>query len=417
MTKLIYLDNDPTTRVDSQVVDTMLPFFDQNYGNAGSVIHAFGTQAKGAVERSRSAIAEHFGAQSREIVFTSGATESNNLAIRGIAERLKNRGNHIVSVETEHKAILEPLDSLQRQGVTTTLLNVAHHASPIPGVLSADQVAEAITDQTILVSVMMANNETGVIQPIKEIGQVCRERGVLLHCDATQAVGRMAIDVNELNIDLMSFSSHKIYGPMGVGALYIRCANPRVRLVAQIDGGGQEGRRRSGTLNVPGIVGFAKAIQLCIEELPTEILRLTKLRNRLFEGLKSAHPTMFLNGPKLELIPGEESGPSGDSTDENVHLDQQIRLAGNLNCCFPEYDGESVMLKAPAVAFSSGSACSASSPEPSHVLRAMGLNEANVRSSLRFGLGRFNTSEDIDLAISAITSATKNLAKMQQNSL
>src|SRR5438477_5310937 len=284
----IYLDNHATTRVDPRVVEAMLPFFTERFGNAGSINHSFGTEAKEAVDAARESIAVGIGAEAREIVFTSGATESNNLAIRGLADRQRRKGNHIVSVTTEHKAVLDPLRRLARRGCEVTLLGVEQHGSPRAGWLDPQTVADAIRDDTLLVSVMLANNEIGVIQPIREIAQICRARDVPLHCDATQAVGKIPVDVRKLGVDLMSFSCHKIYGPKGVGALFVRRSGGAVRLEPLVDGGGQEHGLRSGTLNVPGIVGFAKALELCLAELPTEMPRLAALRQRLWDGLRGA---------------------------------------------------------------------------------------------------------------------------------
>lgn len=385
----VYLDNHSTTRVDRRVLDAMLPYFREKFGNAGSTGHLFGWESHDAVEHSRRATAQAIHAEPREIVFTSGATESNNLALRGLADRTRRRGNHLVTVQTEHKAVLDPLMRLARRDFQVTRLPVAPHDSPQAGRLEVDQVAEAITDQTMLVSVMLANNEIGVLQPVAEIGALCRERGVLLHCDATQAVGRVPVDVRALQVDLLSFSAHKIYGPKGVGVLYVRRSGGAVRLSSQIDGGGQEGGLRSGTLNVPGIVGLARALQLCGAELDAEPLRLAALRTRLLDRLAQEVPDLTLNGPLL--------------------TDPQLRLPGNLNCRFPGVDGQTLMMNVRDVAVSTGSACTSSNPEPSHVLRALGLNDDQVRSSLRFGLGRFNTTEEIDFASEAIGAAVRRL--------
>src|SRR6478752_9798254 len=270
----IYLDNHATTRVDPRVVEAMLPLFSERFGNAGSINHSFGTEAKEAVDVAREAIAVDIGAEAREIVFTSGATESNNLAIRGLADRPRRKGNHIVSVATEHKSVLDPLRRLARRGFEVTLLGVEQHGSPCAGWLDPQKVADAIRDETCLVSVMLANNEIGVIQPLAEIAAICKSRGILLHCDATQAVGKIPVDVVALNVDLMSFTAHKIYSPKGIGALYVRRRDPIVRLDPQIAGGGQQENRRSGTLNVPGIIGFAAALGLCLAEMPQEMERL-----------------------------------------------------------------------------------------------------------------------------------------------
>jgi len=385
----IYLDNHATTRVDPRVVAAMLPLFTENFGNPGSTSHAFGWRAKEAVDAARETVAAALHASPREIVFTSGATESNNLALQGAAQRVRRRGNHCISVATEHKAVLDPLAKLGRRGFDVTLLKVEPAGSPRAGWLDPQQVAEALRDDTLLVSVMLANNEIGVIQPIAEIGRICRSRGVLLHCDATQAVGKIPVDVQQLQVDLLSLSGHKIYGPKGVGALYVRRSAPPVRLESQQDGGGQEGGLRSGTLNVSGIVGLATALELCLGEMSTETARLATLRQRLFAGLHAAVPDMGLNGPALDLA--------------------DLRLAGNLNCHFPRVDGEALMMSMREIAVSSGSACTSTNPEPSHVLRALGMNDDLTRASLRFGLGRFNTAEEIDFAVAEVAGAVRRL--------
>jgi cysteine desulfurase len=385
----IYLDNHSTTRVDPRVVDAMLPYFGEQYGNAGSTSHDFGWEARDAVEAARATLAAAIGAAPAEIVFTSGATESNNLALRGVAERPRRRGDHIVSVATEHKAILDPLARLARRGFEVTLLPVMQVPSPQAGLLDLNRLAEALRDDTCLVSVMLANNEIGVLQPVAEIAQLCRERGVWLHTDATQAVGKLPVNVLELDVDLMSFSAHKLYGPKGIGALFVRRSSSPVRLEPQIDGGGQEHGFRSGTLNVPGIVGFAKALALCLDEMEAETGRLRALRDQLFAGLQSELPDVLLNGPTLE--------------------DPRSRLANNLNCTFPQVDGESLLLNMQTIAVSSGSACTSANPEPSHVLRALGRSLDDARASLRFGIGRFNTAEHIETAIAAVSRTVREL--------
>jgi cysteine desulfurase len=396
----IYLDNHATTRVDPRVVEAMLPFFTETHGNAGSVNHSFGWEAKAAVDAARESIAAAIGAEAREIVFTSGATESNNLAIRGLADRQRRKGNHIVSVTTEHKAVLDPLKRLARRGFEVTLLEVEQHGSPRAGWLDPQKVADAIRDDTLLVSVMLANNEIGIIQPIAEIAANCQERGVPLHCDATQAVGKIPVDVQQLGVDLLSFTAHKIYGPKGIGALYVRRAGGGVRLEPQIDGGGQEIGLRSGTLNVPGIVGFAKALELCLTDLPADMNRLEILRARLFDGLIHAIPDVVLNGPAYAV--SCTSGPCGPLG---------LRLPGNLNCSFPLVNGEALMMSMKTVAVSSGSACTSANPEPSHVLLALGLGEDLTRASLRFGIGRLNTEEEIDYAVTAVA---ENVHRLRQ---
>ena len=388
----VYMDNHATTRVDPRVVEAMLPWFTETYGNAGSTSHTFGWDARDAVELARENVARAIGASPREIVFTSGATESNNLALRGLAERSRRKGSHIISVATEHKSVLDPLARLSRRGFQITLLPVEQAGSRYAGRITAGSVAEAIRDDTLLVSVMLANNEIGIIQPIAEIAAQCKQRGVLLHCDATQAVGKMPVDVEQLQVDLLSFSAHKIYGPKGVGGMYVRRHAPHVRLEPQIDGGGQEGGLRSGTLNVPGIVGLAKALQLCLEEMPTEMPRLQRLRDRLYQTLSDEISGVELNGPELD--------------------DPSLRLAGNLNCSFAYVDGEALMMSIRDLAVSSGSACTSANPEPSHVLRAIGLSDDMTRASLRFGLGRFNTAEDVRFAVSRVTDAARRLRKL-----
>jgi cysteine desulfurase len=300
--RVIYFDNQATTQVDPRVLQTMLPYFTQKFGNAGSTSHAYGHQAQDAVEAARQSLANSIGAQPREIVFTSGATESNNLAIRGLADRARRRGNHIVSVATEHKAVLDPLERLGRRDFEVTLLDVAPTGQPNAGAVDPQQVADALRDDTMLVSVMLANNEIGTIHPVAEIGRICKARGVLLHCDAAQAVGHLPVDVQDLEVDLLSISGHKFYAPKGVGALYVRRRNPIVRLMSQIDGGGQEGGLRSGTLNVPGIVGLARALELSLESLDEETARLTDLRDELYAGLARTCQPIVLNGPSLGFV-------------------------------------------------------------------------------------------------------------------
>jgi len=387
----IYMDNHATTRTDPRVVEAMLPFFSETYGNAGSSTHEFGFQAKDAVGRARSSIAAALKARAGEIVFTSGATESNNLALVGTAERHAQRGRHIISVATEHPSVLDPLAKLARRGYDVTLLPVAQAPDDRAGLLDVDQLAEAIRDDTILVSVMLANNEIGTVQPIEQIGQLCRERELLLHTDATQAVGKLPIDVDRLGVDLMSLTAHKIYGPKGVGALYVR-RRPRARLESIIDGGGQEFGLRSGTLNVTGIVGFARAVELAVEAMPEEPERLRALRDRLFAGLKNAVPDIVLNGPALER--------------------PEWRLPNNLNVTIPLVDGEALLVSMRDVAVSTGSACASTDPEPSHVLRALGLSPTAARSSVRFGLGRFNTEEEVDYAIDLVGPTVARLRRI-----
>jgi cysteine desulfurase len=375
----------------------MLPYLTDKFGNAGSTSHVFGWEAKDAVDAAREAIAAAIGASPREIVFTSGATESNNLAIRGVCERPRRRGDHVVSVVTEHRAVLDPLAKLARSGFTVTQLPVKPHDAADAGTIDLEQLSAAIRDDTALVSVMLASNEIGVLQPLADMGRICKQRGVLLHTDATQAVGKIPVDVDQLQVDLMSFSAHKIYGPKGIGALYVRQRGAQVRLEAQIEGGRQEAGRRSGTLNVPGIVGFAEALQLCLAELPAESERQRRLRDRLFAGLGSRVANVALNGPALER--------------------PELRLSGNLNCSFADVDGEALMLSMRDLAVSSGSACTSAEPEPSHVLRAIGLSDDLARASLRFGLGRFNTDEEVDFAIDTVAASVERLRQLRSEAI
>ena len=353
----IYLDNHATTRVDPRVVEAMWPYFSEIYGNAGSTTHAFGAAAKDAVDDARAKIAAAIGAKTLEVVWTSGATESNNLAIRGVAEKHASGGRHIISVTTEHPAVLDPLASLARRGFEVTLLPVIPSPDPQAGLVRIDQLSAAIRDDTILVSVMLANNEIGAIQPLAEIGQMCKQRGVLLHTDATQAVGKIPVDVEALGVDLMSFTAHKIYGPKGIGTLYVRSRGPRVRLESQIDGGGQEGGLRSGTANVPGIVGFSRAMELCLAGLPAESVRLGSLRDRLFAGLSMGLPNIALNGPALDL-PG-------------------LRLPGNLNVSFGYVEGEALLIEMRDIALSTGTP--APRPNPSQAMSCGGWDCRKMR--------------------------------------
>ncbi len=376
----IYLDNNATTRTDPRVVEAMLPFFTEQYGNAASRNHVFGRAAEEAVDRARAQVAGLIGAAAREIIFTSGATESDNLAIKGVAGAFRKKGNHLVTVVTEHKAVLDPCKRLERDGFQVTFLPVDRH-----GWVTPEQVAAALTDRTVLVSVMAANNEIGTLQPIRSIGQVCKQRGVLFHTDAVQAVGKVPLDVEEMGIDLLSLSAHKMYGPKGVGALYVRRHDPRVRLEPIIDGGGHEGGLRSGTLPVPNIVGFGKACELCRDEMATEAERLRRLRERLRQGIIDNVSEVFLNGHSLE------------------------RLPGNLNLSFAHVQGDALMMALRGVAISSGSACTYASLEPSYVLKALGLDDELAHSSIRFGLGRFTTEEEIEYVIGEVTRAVGRL--------
>jgi cysteine desulfurase len=381
----IYMDNHATTQVDPRVIETMLPYFTQDFGNAASRNHAFGWKAEEAVEYAREQIAQLIGAKSdKEIVFTSGATESDNLAIKGVAEFYRDKGNHIITTRTEHKAVLDTCKKLERQGYVVTYLDVAQD-----GLIRPEQVAEAITDKTILVSLMLANNEVGSVQPLAAIGKITRDKGVLFHTDAVQGVGKTDFDVEAMNVDLASLTAHKMHGPKGVGALYVRRQKPRVRLVAQMDGGGHERGMRSGTLNVPGIAGFGKAAEIARKEWRTDAERIFGMRQRLRQQLFSALDMIHLNG-----------------------ADDPHRLAGNLNVSFSFVEGEAMMMAIRDVAVSSGSACTSASLEPSYVLRAMGVEEELAHSSIRFGIGKFNTDEEVDHVAQLVIQSVVRLREM-----
>lgn len=379
----IYMDYQATTPMDRRVLEAMLPYFTEYFGNAASRNHAFGWKAEEAADAARQVIAEAIGAEPREIVFTSGATESNNLALKGIAEMYASKGNHIITVQTEHPSILDTVARLERQGHQVTYLPVRPD-----GLVDLDILRRAITDKTILISVMAANNEIGVIQPLEEIGRIAREHGVLFHSDATQAVGKVPVDVDAMHLDLVSFTAHKIYGPKGIGALYVRRKNPRVRCAPLLDGGGHERGMRSGTLNVPGIVGFAKAVELALEEREAESKRLIGLRDRLRDMIIHSLDRVYLNG----------------------HPDR--RLPGNLNLSFAYVEGESLMMEMHEVAMSSGSACTSASLKPSHVLLALGVTDDLAHSSIRFGLGRFTTEEEVEYVGTKIVAAVNRLRDM-----
>lgn len=379
----IYMDYHATTPVDPRVLETMLPFFSVQFGNAASRSHAFGWAAEEAVENARAQIAALIGANPKEIIFTSGATESNNLAIKGVAEMYREKGNHIVTQATEHKAVLDTCKRLKGQGCEVSYLPVRGD-----GRVDAEEVARAITPKTILISIMYANNEIGTIQPIREIGAIAKRHGVLFHVDAAQAAGKVPVDVASDGIDLLSISAHKIYGPKGVGVLYVRRKDPRVQLAAAIDGGGHERGLRSGTLNVPGIVGLGKACELCREEMPAESVRLAGLRDRLKEGILKRLDNVSING-SLEH-----------------------RLPNNLNASFAGVEGESLMMGISDVAVSSGSACTSAKIEPSYVLRAIGVDEDLAHASIRFGLGRFNTEEEVDYVIGRVTETVSRLREL-----
>ncbi|MCC7343040.1 MAG: IscS subfamily cysteine desulfurase [Bryobacterales bacterium] len=379
----IYLDNHATTPMDPRVLEAMLPYLGARFGNAASRNHSFGWEAEEAVEKAREQVASLIGANKKEIVFTSGATESNNLAIKGVAEMYAERGNHIITAATEHKAVLDTCKRLEKHGCKVTYLPLKPD-----GLIDLDQLREAITDKTILVTIMYANNEIGVIQPVREIGAICKERGVLFHTDATQAVGKVPVNVIKDNVDLLSLSGHKMYGPKGVGALYVRRKSPRVQLTAQIDGGGHERGMRSGTLNVPGIVGLGKACELCQQEMEAEGKRLGGLRDKLMNRLTSELDEVFVNG-SLEH-----------------------RLPNNLNISFAYVEGESLLMGIHDIAVSSGSACTSATLEPSYVLKALGKGDDLAHSSIRFGLGRFTTEEEVDYAAESIIRIVNKLREL-----
>ena len=390
--RVIYLDNHATTRVDPRVMEAMLPYFDEWYANPGSVNHAFGRSVAEQIELARTSIAQSIHASSSEIVFTSGATESNNLAIFGTCLHPRQSRKKVISLTTEHRAVLDPLKRLERYGFEVVLIPVdsqSVHASQTDGRVDIDRLAKAIDDSVALVTVMLANNEIGVIQELQSIASHCRKAGCLLHTDATQAVGKMPICVDQMDVDLLSFSAHKFYGPKGIGGLYVRNRERRIRLDSQMIGGGHQQNRRSGTLNAPGIVGMARALKLCDELCDSEIESTRALRNQFWNRLQGSIGNLVLNGPSLD--------------------DRELRLHNNLNCRFPGVEGASLMMQVPRIACSSGSACTSSNPEPSHVLRAIGCDEDEARSSLRFGFGRFNTPEEVEQAADDLTVAYARL--------
>jgi cysteine desulfurase len=375
----VYLDNHATTPMDPRVLEEMLPFLTSNFGNAASNSHSFGWTAAAAVEKARRQIATAIGASAREIVFTSGATESDNLAIKGVAEAFRNKGNHIITAVSEHKAVLDSCKHLEKYGYRVTYLPVGRD-----GRIDLDQLKNSFTDQTTLVSIMAANNETGVLQPIEEIGKLCRERGILFHSDAVQALGKVPLDVSKANLDLASLTAHKLYGPKGCGALYVRhCVD--VRLAPMIDGGGHESGLRSGTLNVPGIVGFGKACEIAQQDMPEESCRIAGLRNRLRDRLQAELDELAINGS------------------------MEHRLPGNLNMSFLQVDGEALLTGLHDVALSSGSACSSGRTEASYVLKALGLSDEAAGSAIRFGIGRFNTEAEIDHVAGRVIELVKSL--------
>ena len=379
----IYMDNHATTPVDPRVFEAMRPYFTTTFGNAASRNHSFGWEAEEAVEKARKQVASIIGATAKEIVITSGATESNNLAIKGVFEMYAEKGNHIITAATEHKAVLDTCKRLEKEGAKVTYLPVQQN-----GLIDLDQLRESITDKTILITIMYANNEIGVLQPIAEIGKIAKERGVLFHSDATQAVGKVPVDVIKEGIDIASVSAHKMYGPKGVGALYVRRRNPRVQLTAQIDGGGHERGMRSGTLNVPGIVGLGSACEFAQKEMPEESKRLSYLRDKLKDRLLAGLDEVYING-----------------TTEH-------RLPNNLNISFAYVEGESLLMGINDVAVSSGSACTSATLEPSYVLKALGAGDDLAHSSIRFGLGRFNTEEEVDYVTEKVIDVVKKLREL-----
>jgi cysteine desulfurase len=379
----IFMDNHSTTPVDPRVLETMLPYFTERFGNAASRNHPFGWEAEKAIDHAREQIAHLIHSDPKEIIFTSGATESDNLALKGVAEMYQEKGNHIITAVTEHKAILDTAKRLEKIGFEVTYLNVGKD-----GLIDPEVIKAAITSKTILISIMMANNEIGVIQPVAEIGKIAKEKGVIFHCDATQGVGKIPVDVQAMGIDLMSFSAHKIYGPKGVGALYVRKKNPRVRIAPMMDGGGHERGMRSGTLNVPGIVGFGKACEISENEMAEEGTRLTQWREKLKDQLLKELDEVYLNGHPTQ------------------------RLPQNLNLSFAYVEGESLLMGLKEIALSSGSACTTATLEPSYVLRALGVGSDLAHSSLRFGLGRFNTEEEVDYVGRRVIETVRRLREM-----
>jgi cysteine desulfurase len=378
----IYMDYQSTTPVDPRVVEAMMPYFTNIYGNPHSRSHAYGWQAEEAVEQGRSNIARLIGASEKEVIFTSGATESNNMAIKGVARFYKDKKKHIVTLSTEHKCVLDSCRHLEKEGFEITYLPVETN-----GIVDLEKLRNAIREDTVIVSVMMVNNEIGVIQPIKEIGAICREKGVFFHTDAAQAFGKIPIDVNEMNIDLMSISGHKIYAPKGIGAIYVR-RRPRVRMEALINGGGQERGMRSGTLSTPLCVGLGVAAELAAEEMDLEAERMRRLYNKFLDGIQGQIKDVYLNG------------------------DKEQRWPGNINLSFAYVEGESMIMAIKDLAVSSGSACTSASLEPSYVLRAIGVGEDMAHTSIRFGMGRFTTEEEVDAAIEIITSNVVRLREM-----
>ena len=376
----VYMDNHATTPVDPRVLDTMLPYLGERFGNAASRNHKFGWDAEEAIDHARAQVGALINASPKEIIFTSGATESDNLALKGVAEMYSQKGDHIITCVTEHKAIIDSAKHLEKNGIRITFLPVDKD-----GLVDLNELTEAITDKTILISIMTVNNEVGTIQDIKEIGRIAREHGVLFHTDAVQAAGKIPFDVNEMNVDIASLSAHKMYGPKGVGALYVRRRNPRVLLSPIMDGGGHERGMRSGTLNVPGIVAFGKAAEIAREELAEESERVFALRERLRNRLEEHLDEVFINGHEEHRVPG------------------------NLNMSFAYVEGESLLMGIEDIAVSSGSACTSASLEPSYVLKALGVGEDLAHTSIRFGIGRFNTAEEVDYVADRVVETVQRL--------
>ncbi len=379
----IYMDNHSTTRLDPRVFDVMKPYFLDIYGNAASRNHSYGWEAEEAVEKSRKQIGNLIGAHPKEIVFTSGATESNNLAIKGVAQMYAEKGNHIITQVTEHKAVLDTCKHLEKEGVRVTYLPVQKN-----GLIDLDQLRDSITDKTILISIMYANNEIGVVQPMAEIGKIAKEKGILFHSDAVQAVGKIPVNVATDSIDLLSLTGHKFYGPKGVGALYVRRRNPRVQLTAQMDGGGHERGMRSGTLNVPGIAGLGEAAELCFRNMPEESKRLQHLRDKLQSLIMNNLDEVYINGTMEHHLPH------------------------SLNISFAYVEGESLLMGINEIAVSSGSACTSATLEPSYVLKALGAGDDLAHSSIRFGLGRFNTEEEVDYVGNKVVTVVQKLREL-----
>jgi cysteine desulfurase len=379
----IYMDYHATTPTDPRVLETMLPYFTQDFGNSASRNHAFGWVAEEAVDKARKQVGDLLGANPKEIIFTSGATESNNLAIKGVAEMYREKGNHIITCVIEHKAVIDTCKKLEKQGARVTYLPVQKD-----GRIDLDDLHASITDKTILITIMTANNEIGVLQPVAEIGAIAKEKGILFHTDAVQVAGKMPFDVNQVKADLVSISAHKMYGPKGVGALYVRRRNPRVLLAEQISGGGHERGMRSGTLNVPGIVGLGKAAAICQAEMATEAARLIALRERLNQKFHENLDEIYINGS------------------------MEHRLPHNMNISFAYVEGESLLMGINDVAVSSGSACTSASLEPSYVLKALGAGDDLAHSSIRFGLGRWSTEEEVDYVVDKLTSVVRRLREM-----